>query len=331
MADQTQMEPPEAEYEWSADRDVEDVIAGLDLSTLTPTEDIENLDQSNQGSECSSREGASVDGSEGNRADTASLSSEQSEQKSVTSDLSGLDNVWMEDTATGQLEPIKDKFASHPEPKPTRKKSITKNPFKYLQRKLSKGEMVPLSIPDTDLSQIRVDSLPQQFVTKYLGCLPTSGVQGLKHIRKPVDTLVRRVTESDKKKDLPLVQLTVWGKGVQATLHPKTTSRDFEPHVMPVEFISYAVQDTKYYKIFAFINVTEVTSNTQKVECHAYVCDSAATARKLTLSVAKAFQLYAGKLGGGRFEFKVDLRTPDEIKREKMEKRKSRKGSDFEA
>lgn len=328
MADQMQ-ESPEAEYIWPSGQDVEDAIAGLDLSTLTPTEDIGDLDQSNQGSECSSREGASVDGSEDNR-DTASLSSEQSEQKSVTSDQSGLDNVWLEDTSTGQLEPIKDKFASHPDPKAAKKKSITKNPFKYLQRKMSKGEMLPLSIPDSDLSQIRVDSLPQQFVTKYLGSLPTSGVQGIKFIRKPVDTLVKRVTESDKKKDLPLVQLTVWGKGIQATLHPKTTCRDFEPHIMPVEFISYAVQDTKYYKIVAFINVTELTPKAQKVECHAYVCDSATTARKLTLSVAKAFQVYSEKLGGERFEFKVDLRTPDEIKREKTEKRKSRKGSDFD-
>jgi hypothetical protein len=326
MADQMEAE---AEFDWPADKDVEDVIAGLDLATLTPTDDFDDLDQSSQGSEPSSKEGASVDDNdESENRDAASVSSGQSEQKSVTSDLSGLENVWMEDTTTGQLEPA-DKFASHPSPQHEKKKIITKNPFKYIKRKLSKGDnvMFPLSIADSDLSKIRIDTLPQQFVTKYLGCLPTAGVQGIKYIRKPVDTMVKKVTMTDTKKDLPLVQLTVWGKGIQATLHPKTTSRDFEPHIMPVEYISYAVQDTKYYKIVAFINVTELTPKTQKVECHAYVCDSAVTARRLTLSVAKAFQIYAGNLDGNKFEFKVDLRTPDEIKRAK---RKS-KGPDCEA
>lgn len=55
-------------------------------------------------------------------------------------------------------------------------------------------------------------------------------------------------------------------------------------------------------------------------ECHAFVCDSKQSARKLTYSLATAFQEYSRKVRtisnvkhDQRRSFAIDLRTPEEI------------------
>ncbi len=57
----------------------------------------------------------------------------------------------------------------------------------------------------------------------------------------------------------------------------------------------------------------EMSVRAKKMECHAYVCDSTATCRRLSLSVALAFKEYAATLGGKPYKFHVDLRPATEI------------------
>ena len=52
------------------------------------------------------------------------------------------------------------------------------------------------------------------------------------------------------------------------------------------------------------------------MEVHAYVCDSTATCRRLSLSVALAFKEYATTLGGQPYKFHVDLRPPTELEKD---------------
>ena len=54
----------------------------------------------------------------------------------------------------------------------------------------------------------------------------------------------------------------------------------------------------------------------KKMEVHAYVCDSTATCRRLSLSVALAFKEYAATLGGQPYKFHVDLRPPMELEKD---------------
>jgi len=77
------------------------------------------------------------------------------------------------------------------------------------------------------------------------------------------------------------------------------------------------VQDTRYSRIFAFILVRELSSRGRSTECHAYLCDSPVSARKLALSVALAFRLYERSLAGKPFRFTVDLRSADELEAER--------------
>lgn len=64
----------------------------------------------------------------------------------------------------------------------------------------------------------------------------------------------------------------------------------------PIETISYGVQDLIYTRIFAMITVKELIQKTNEIspfECHAFLCDSKQSARKLTYSLALAFQKYS--------------------------------------
>jgi len=111
------------------------------------------------------------------------------------------------------------------------------------------------------------------------------------------------------------VRLDVSIGGIGVSVHPRSRSRRavHDLGLLPLEFISYGVQDTRYSRIFAFILVRELSSRGRSTECHAYLCDSPVSARKLALSVALAFRLYERSLAGKPFRFTVDLRSPDEL------------------
>jgi len=159
-----------------------------------------------------------------------------------------------------------------------------------------------------------VDSLPQKFIAKYVGCKSCRGLWGIQHTREPVDALVDDLRRLERGDDLPLVCLDVSISGIGVAIHPRNRSQRSRVHgLLPLEFISYAVQDTRYSRIFAFILVHELSSRARSTECHAYLCDTPVSARKLALSVALAFRLYERSLAGKTFRFTVDLRSAEEL------------------
>lgn len=203
----------------------------------------------------------------------------------------------------------------------TSKKSTRKNPLQLL-KKLTKFDK-PKNKPDyrSEFSAVVVGSLPQVFVVKYLGQRPVNGVCGLHHVRKPVDEMVRAVRaemEEKTKTELPLLYVVVSPKGLDLREHKSNKVPGVAPvGLLSIDFISYGVQDIKYWRVFTCIVVSELASRsrTRSATCHAFLCDSSHNGRKMALALGAAFKMYSRQLKseGKLHNFQIELRPPDEL------------------
>ncbi|ELU11852.1 hypothetical protein CAPTEDRAFT_27173, partial [Capitella teleta] len=163
--------------------------------------------------------------------------------------------------------------------------------------------------------EIQIGKLPQKFVTKFLGTKRCADLWGLEAVRGPLEEMVAELKNKPKGEDLPLVNLTVTDKGLVVKTHKASKTKMDEwkdEHHIPLEFVSYGVQDTMHPRIFVYIVVKELSVRQRVTECQAFLCDSVVSARKLALSLSRSFELYAKELNGKPFKFQVDLQTPSE-------------------
>lgn len=206
------------------------------------------------------------------------------------------------------------------------KKPLTKSAKKVSVfdrlKQLTKFDKKPKGVRNTNLSKfrgIKVDRLPVYFVAKYIGHMETKGVYGLEHVRGPVDELISKVKEdllSMDRVELPLCYVVFSSKGIDVREHPSNKVKEgvsFGLH--PIDFISYGVQDMKYWRVFTFIVVNELGYRKKKTECHAFIADSTQNARKMALALGACFSVYKKKLSaeGKTHNFQVELRPPDEL------------------
>uniref|UniRef100_A0A023FRQ0 Putative low density lipoprotein receptor adapter protein n=1 Tax=Amblyomma cajennense TaxID=34607 RepID=A0A023FRQ0_AMBCJ len=181
-------------------------------------------------------------------------------------------------------------------------------------------------------------TLPGFFVVKYLGVQDATGLWGLKHTRRAVDDLVA-AAKSGKltSAHMPMVKLEVSEKGVSlvelgaaagAAANGAAGGRGGRKNgaaplscVYPIECISYGVQDVSYSKVVAMIVVREsATSCLQEhpFRCHAFVCESKAVAKRLTLTLAAAFREFSKMVKSTRTrelytkKFAIDLRGEED-------------------
>lgn len=189
-------------------------------------------------------------------------------------------------------------------------------------KSLTKSDKKPkesLHSRSSTFKDIKIDKLPVCFVAKYIGHMETKGVFGLEHVRVPVDEFVSKVKDdlvSMDKVELPLCYLVFSSKGIDVSEHPANKVRDRVQYGLhPIDFISYGVQDMKYWRVFAFIVVKELGYKNKKTECHAYIADSPQSARRMALALAACFNVYKKKLNaeGKVHNFQVELRPPDEL------------------
>ncbi|XP_069690502.1 uncharacterized protein [Periplaneta americana] len=170
-------------------------------------------------------------------------------------------------------------------------------------------------------AEVREDDLPQSFQVKYLGERDARGLWGIKHTRRPVDSMVAAAKSLKAGTVLPLVKLVVSREGVSVVPAHKKAEETLKFH--PIDTISYGVQDLVYTRVFSMIVVREGADlkGQHPFECHAFVCDSRGAARKLTYALASAFNEYSKlvKARGGadkeavKKRFAIDLRSPEEI------------------
>ncbi|KAF6023447.1 hypothetical protein EB796_018240 [Bugula neritina] len=138
--------------------------------------------------------------------------------------------------------------------------------------------------------------LPRGFVVKYMG----------------VDRAkVYSVNKMPVEGDLPLVNLDVYYEGLAMRPHSKNKIKCFRPVQIPIQFISYGLQDKEYSRIFCFIMVKEMSSQSKSMECHVYACDSSRSARRLAACLALAFQSYTEHLKEGKFRFSINIDMHD--------------------
>lgn len=189
-------------------------------------------------------------------------------------------------------------------------------------KRLTRFDKSPKSQMKSNYSKFRgvkVDRLPACFVAKYLGKRDVKGLFGLQHVRKPVDAMIAKVKEDLLEMDrveLPLCYMVFSSKGIDIRPHKANkVAHGIEMCLYPIDFISYGVQDMKYWKVFCFIVVNELSSRQKKMECHAFLADSTQSARKMALALGACFQVYKKKLNAqGKFHnFQVELRPPDEL------------------
>ena len=123
------------------------------------------------------------------------------------------------------------------------------------------------------LQAVKVETLPQVFVTKYIGYKPTKGLYGVEYTREAAESLISEVGSPEVQKNLPLMQLHISVRGIHLSEHKHNISNKTLPEsgLLPITFISYGVQDMRYTKVFTFILVRELSSRSRSLECHAHL------------------------------------------------------------
>ncbi|CAG4964098.1 unnamed protein product [Colias eurytheme] len=176
---------------------------------------------------------------------------------------------------------------------------------------------------------VTVSDLPITFQVKYLGQSDARGLWGIKHTRKPVDLMVAAAKALPPGQILPIVKLTITVEGVHVeTVHHGNKEFEHMSVFFNIESISYGVQDLVYTRVFSMIIVKDNADvkGLNPFECHAFVCESRNSARRLTYSLAAAFQDYSRRVKemqatpelderppSFKKRFAIDLRTPEEI------------------
>lgn len=192
-------------------------------------------------------------------------------------------------------------------------------------RNMSSGSEPPQQ-PTEGAPVNKEDDLPQVFQVKYLGQRDARGLWGIKNTRRPVDAMVAAAKNLKAGTVLPMVKLIVSKEGVSVAQAQKKVEEILKFH--PIDTISYGVQDLVYTRVFSMIIVKEIgdLKGQHPFECHAFVCESRNSARKLTYALASAFNEYSkivkarnggenvkDGLAAAKKKFAIDLRSPEEI------------------
>lgn len=152
---------------------------------------------------------------------------------------------------------------------------------------------------------------------------PTRGLWGIRHTRKPVDMMVQAAKNMPAGNTLPMLHITVSTKGISLDFIPGSKTEKQKTIFHSIDTVSYGVQDMVYTRVFCMIIVKENNVKGEgPFECHAFVCDSRNTVRKLTYALAAAFQEYTKTVqkeeegAGKQNAFAIDLRSPEEMNEE---------------
>lgn len=186
--------------------------------------------------------------------------------------------------------------------KPKERKSSTKSKVKSLFKRKGSSE-TEIRIEDKP----QLPALPQGFVVKYMGRRATKSMYGSKHTRAAVEEVIDSISHMPKNDDLPLVNLDVYYQGLAMRPHSKNTVKSYKAVQVPIQYISYGIQDTVYPRVFCFIMIEKMSAQEKSMECHVYACESGKSCKQLAACLASAFQAYNDQLKEGAIKFGVNV------------------------
>lgn len=164
----------------------------------------------------------------------------------------------------------------------------------------------PSRFDDTALlsSQFKL-ILPQYFLVKYLGRTTCTGLWGSTAVRTPIDDMVHSARQLSSMNEIPTLEACINTRGLTlahrhssgSSKHNPSPDRQQQHGLIPLEYISYVMHDTKYSKIAACIVIRQSkssssdskTTNDTITECYSFLFQSKDHAHRFALSLAEAF------------------------------------------
>ena len=152
--------------------------------------------------------------------------------------------------------------------------------------------------------------LPQYFLVKYLGRTTCTQLWGSTAVRAPIDDMVHSARQLSSMNEIPTLEACINTRGLTLThrnspVHSKHQSRNNSPDrqqqqqqhgLIPLEYISYVMHDTKYSKVAACIVLRQSKSSSDTkvnnetiTECYSFLFQSKEHAHRFALSLAEAF------------------------------------------
>lgn len=196
---------------------------------------------------------------------------------------------------------------------------------KFVKMVRSTGTQMSSSMRASSLKKkfrsIVITSLPQVFECKYIGKTKCKGLWGLKNIREPVDRLIRNAKRKRSLNELPDVETLISEKGINVvqknTKNSHPNCKPLKSGLLPINNISYAVQDNIFGKVFSCIIVRE-KDNKVISECYSFLSAKNETARRMAMSITLAFKEYAKLIQSkeSRIQDKIKLNDSVSVSRE---------------
>lgn len=139
------------------------------------------------------------------------------------------------------------------------------------------------------LKSIRQKALPASFTGKYLSKRNCNGLSGLSRIRDSVDYIVESICDLDENEDVPLVNVVITSSSLEMEEHVLNKGPQFRSMILPLNTISFAIQDPKFIRVIAFVEAKRLSSSTFLTECHAILLPDPYRAREVILTLQMIF------------------------------------------
>lgn len=148
----------------------------------------------------------------------------------------------------------------------------------------------------------------------FAGNHPAKGLQGIKYTRAPVEYLVSQTKNMENNEILPSIKFEVTKEGVN---YVYTKEKKDKSKIVNIKSssISYCAQDVKYTRVFSIIVVNENVQqqNFTIFDCHNFLCESTAQAKKIACAISAALQYCGEQMKGIQKKVVVELQTNGEL------------------
>ncbi|XP_070572965.1 uncharacterized protein [Ptychodera flava] len=128
-----------------------------------------------------------------------------------------------------------------------------------------------------------------KYNVQYLGKMPANGKMGLECTMKPVEVMYRTF-KFNKGKNYQRLSIEITNKGISTSAIGPVEDESTRERFVPIYKMSFGAADPVHTRIFSFVMKNDEVEGDNPWECHAFMCETSAVAKALTLYLVKAFQ-----------------------------------------